>query len=104
MFFHRLFLTDNDDADFEYGRLGMWSNSKSDNLDWKFYRSYTLTINTGLSADHTTGLGLYFCIASIMQENMYKLNKIRPLASTGDTLFDLLKSSDHTQTHLIIGK
>ena len=62
---HRLVLTDNDDTDFENGHLGMWSNSKSDNLDWRFHRSYTQTINTGPSADHTTGLGLYFCIASI---------------------------------------
>ena len=62
---HRLVLTDNDDTDFENGRLGMWSNSKSDNLDWRFHRSYTQTINTGPSADHTTGQGLYFCIASI---------------------------------------
>ena len=64
VFLHRLVFTDNDDADFENGRLGMWSNSKSDNLDWRFHRSYTQTINTGPSADHTTGLGLYFCIAS----------------------------------------
>ena len=63
---HCLVLTDNDDTDFKNGRLGMWSNSKSDNLDWRFHQSYTQTINTGPSAaDHTTGQGLYFCIASI---------------------------------------
>ena len=85
----------------------MWSNSKSDNLDWRFHRSYTQTINTAPSADHTTGLGLYCALPLLVaykQENMYKLNKIRPLASTDDSNFDLLKSSDHTQPHSIIAK
>ena len=63
---HRLVLTDNDDTDSGNGRLGIWSNSKSDNLSWRFHRSYTQTIDTGPSAaDPTTWQGLYFCIASI---------------------------------------
>ena len=43
-------------------------------------------------------------LVAYKQENMYKLNKIRPQASTDDTLFELLKSSDHTQPHSIIAK
>ena len=83
MFFHRLVLTDNDDVDFENGRPGMWSNSKSDNLDWRFHRSYTQTINTGRSADHTTGLGLYFCIASISRVQARKHVQIKQNTVSG---------------------
>ena len=83
VFFHRLVFTDNDDADFENGRLGMWSNSRSDNLNWRFHRSYTQTINTGPSADHTNGLGLYLCIASIRRISAGKHVQIKQNTASG---------------------
>lgn len=54
-----IFFTDNDDADFENGRLGMWTNSRADNLNWQFNQGYTQTVDTGPSKDHTNGLGKY---------------------------------------------
>ena len=81
----------------------MSSNSKSDNSDWRFHRSYTQTIDTGPSADHTTGPGLYFCIPSIRRISARKHQQIkrkRPLASTDDTLFDLLYREKTSLRHV----
>ncbi|XP_078383081.1 uncharacterized protein LOC144665674 isoform X2 [Oculina patagonica] len=55
---------DQDDVDFENFRLGMWTNSNSDNLDWKFRKGYTQTMDTGPSRDHTSGLGYYLYVES----------------------------------------
>ena len=53
-------LTDNDDADFENFRLGMWTNSHTDNLNWQFHKYFTKTMNTGPDRDHTSGKGNCF--------------------------------------------
>ena len=53
----------------------------------------TQTIDAVPGADHTTGLGLYFCIASIRRIKARKhvqIKQKRLLASMDDTLFDLL--------------
>ncbi|KAL9961868.1 hypothetical protein ACROYT_G030900 [Oculina patagonica] len=55
---------DNDDADFENSRLGMWRNSNSDNLNWDFNRLFTQTVDTGPSNDHTSGQGYYLYMES----------------------------------------
>ena len=83
----------------------MWSNSKSDKLDCRFHRSYTQTIDTGPSAYHTTGQGLYFCIASIRRISTRKHQQIkqkRPLASTDNTLFDLLYREKKSLRHVAV--
>ena len=51
------FSTDNDDADFENSRFGMWTNSYSDKLNWRINSGFTQTMATGPSRDHTNGRG-----------------------------------------------
>lgn len=55
---------DSDDVDFDNGRLGMWTNSRSDNLDWQVNKFFTQTMDTGPSKDHTSGKGYYLYVES----------------------------------------
>ena len=57
MLFFVFFFPEKDDVDFENSRLGMWGNSKTDNLNWNFNRGFTSTIHTGPDKDHTNGQG-----------------------------------------------
>lgn len=50
-------VTDFDDADFENRRLGMWTNSHGNKINWQFHKFFTQTIDTGPDRDHTSGQG-----------------------------------------------
>jgi len=69
---------DNDDADFENGRLGMWTNSRADNLNWQFNQGYTQTVDTGPSKDHTSGLGYYLYMESSYTRGGEKADLVSP--------------------------
>ena len=58
--------------DFENFRLGMWKNSYSDNLNWKFHKGHTQTKDTGPSRDHTSGKGNYFSLIQMTEQHLYK--------------------------------
>ncbi|XP_048590041.1 MAM and LDL-receptor class A domain-containing protein 2 isoform X3 [Nematostella vectensis] len=58
-----------DDTDFENNRMGIWSNSHSDEIDWIIHSGVTQTAYTGPSKDHTTGTGSYLYIESSSRVN-----------------------------------
>lgn len=48
---------DIDDTDFEYTRMGVWTNSRQDDFDWQLLKGPTKTMDTGPFYDHTSGKG-----------------------------------------------
>ncbi|KAJ7365624.1 hypothetical protein OS493_002332 [Desmophyllum pertusum] len=69
---------DSDDVDFENFRLGMWKNSYADRLNWQFHRSYTQTMATGPSRDHTSGLGYYLYVESSASSGDLRADLVSP--------------------------